>query len=86
VKNQITKGDIGKLFKRTMPGSKSIIASPHYLRVKEVEEIDGYPYRYICDIIRPGCDIARGASYCNMSLTYEEVNELEVLVVCGVVI
>lgn len=85
MKNQITKEDIGKLFKRTMPGSKSIIASPHYLRIKEVEEIDGYPYRYICDIVRPGCDVAC-ASYCNMSLTYEEVGELEVLVVCGVVI
>jgi hypothetical protein len=77
VKNRITEEDIGKLYKRTFHDTAA-----RYLRIKEYDRASD---TYLCDAVRDGSDIARSIVQVNVDIyCYEEVCELEVLVVCGV--
>jgi len=88
MKHTITKKDIGKLFKRTerYGGPGYIIHDgPNYMRIIDFNELTDM---YICDIKMPGWkEVTLGAGQTNIPsiYCYEEVSELEVLIVCGVV-
>ena len=80
MKDWVTHKDIGKLFRRTSDSNEDV----RYLRVRDTESIGGKIY-YRCDIVKSDNDVAKDVLQSNLSIyRYEEVSELEVLVVCGV--
>ena len=77
---KLTKADVGKIFKRQWWLSSKGYSHRDYIRIRKVRPGGDYS----CDFLeRPGVqNVEQGEA----GYDYEEVSELEVLVVCGVVI